>query len=234
MTPAPAVRLSTVLLIGLLAFVFQPPPAQAHPSTTSSADVLTKKKPPKRHHGKKAKKAKKHAQKQAPAQTGRPNIVVVMMDDMRADELQYAPNVNSLITARGLTFANSFSPYPLCCPARASFLTGQYAHNHGVLATEAPWGFGSFDDSATLAGNLQAAGYNTAMVGKYLNGYGWMPSKVTGGPSRRYKPPGWTDWMASLDTNALELPTLGKGGTYNYLRFKQNINGRVKMAKRPK
>ncbi|MEZ5114122.1 MAG: hypothetical protein R2693_11975 [Nocardioidaceae bacterium] len=40
--------------------------------------------------------------------------------------------------------------------------------------------------------------------------------------------------MASLDTNALELPTLGKGGTYNYLRFKQNINGRVKMAKRPK
>lgn len=71
--------------------------------------MLTKKKPPKRHHGKKAKKAKKHAQKQAPAQTGRPNIVVVMMDDMRADELQYAPNVNSLITARGLTFANSFA-----------------------------------------------------------------------------------------------------------------------------
>ncbi|MEZ5114123.1 MAG: sulfatase-like hydrolase/transferase [Nocardioidaceae bacterium] len=39
-----------------------------------------------------------------------------------------------------MTFANSFSPYPLCRPARASFLTGQYAHNHGVLATEAPRG----------------------------------------------------------------------------------------------
>lgn len=165
---------------------------------------------------------------------GRPNVVVVMMDDMRADELPYAPNVGSLLASRGMTFNNSFSPFPLCCPSRASFLTGEYAHNHGILSTEAPWGFGAFNDSSTLAGNLSAAGYNTAMVGKYLNGYGWMPSLVTGAPSARYKPAGWTDWMASLDTNALELPTVGKGGTYNYLRFKQNINGKIKMAKRPK
>ncbi len=164
----------------------------------------------------------------------RPNIVVVMMDDMRADELQYAPNVGSLLAARGMTFANSFSPYPLCCPARASFLTGEYTHNHGVLSTEAPWGFGAFNDSSTIAGDLQRSGYNTAMVGKYLNGYGWMSSRVTGRPSGRYKPAGWTDWMASLDTNALELPTLGRGGTYNYLRFRQNINGRIKMSRRPK
>ncbi|MCB0889847.1 MAG: sulfatase-like hydrolase/transferase, partial [Nocardioidaceae bacterium] len=221
MTRTLALRLAAPLLIGLLAFAFQPLPVHAQSSAASSADtlakadVLNKKKPPKKkRHAKKAKRGKaKGGKRQASPQTSRPNIVVVMMDDMRADELAYAPTVTSLLASRGMSFANSFSPYPLCCPARASFLTGQYAHNHGVLATEAPWGFGSFNDASTLAGNMQAAGYNTAMVGKYLNGYGWMPSKVTGGPSRRYKPPGWTDWMASLDTNALELPTLGKGGT---------------------
>ncbi len=62
----------------------------------------------------------------------RPNIVVIMTDDMREDELAFMPNVQRLIEDRGVRFVNSFSPYPLCCPARASFLTGQYTHNHGV------------------------------------------------------------------------------------------------------
>ena len=70
----------------------------------------------------------------------RPNVVVVMADDMRADDLRFMPHVRRLVAARGLTYANAFSPYPLCCPARASFLTGQYAHNHHVLDNEAPYG----------------------------------------------------------------------------------------------
>ena len=61
----------------------------------------------------------------------RPNIVVVMADDMRFDDLQFAPTLRRL-ASRGVTFRNSFSPFPLCCPARASFLTGKLAHNHHV------------------------------------------------------------------------------------------------------
>ena len=136
-----------------------------------------------------------------------------MLDDMRWDELRYAPNVSRYITGRGIRFANSFSPLPLCCPARATFLTGQYAHNHRVLSHKAPYGYGAFNDSRTIATSLQSAGYNTAMVGKYLNGYGRQNSKVTGGRSEKYKPTGWTDWMASIESprvrrRHLQLPVV--------------------------
>lgn len=158
----------------------------------------------------------------------RPNIVVVMMDDMRWDELRFAPNVRRYLMARGVTFANSFSPLPLCCPARASFLSGKLAHNHGVMFNNGDYGFGAFDDSVTLATSLATAGYHTALVGKYLNRYGEAKSLVTGGPSMLYRPAGWSDWMASLDTNwGPQLPY--SGGTYNYRNFTQNINGRVVM-----
>ena len=93
----------------------------------------------------------------------RPNVVVVMAGDMRADDLRFMPRVRRLLVARGLTYRNSFSPYPLCCPARASFLTGQYAHNHHVLGNESPYGFGGFDDSATLATALHQSGYRTGV-----------------------------------------------------------------------
>src|SRR5689334_12190627 len=85
----------------------------------------------------------------------RPNIVVVMADDMRTDDLRFMPQVRRLLVGRGLNFRNSFSPYPLCCPARASFLTGRYAHNHHVYSHAQPYGFQSFDDHATIATALQ-------------------------------------------------------------------------------
>ena len=62
----------------------------------------------------------------------RPNVVVVMTDD-QDNTLRGMDSVSSLLSARGTTFANSYTSYPLCCPSRATFLTGQYAHNHGVL-----------------------------------------------------------------------------------------------------
>ncbi len=162
-----------------------------------------------------------------PAQRGvRPNIMVVMLDDMRADELRFAPNARKYVRDRGLDFRNSFSPYPLCCPARASFLLGQYAHNHRVLYHDAPYGFGSLDDHLTVAGRLQQAGYRTALVGKYLNQYGLQRSRVTGRASEHYVPAGWTDWMVGLETR---FPTgsPNAGGTYNYFAFTQNVNGRT-------
>ena len=157
-----------------------------------------------------------------PRELRQPNVVVVMADDMRADDLRFMPHVRRLIAARGLTFENSFSPYPLCCPARASFLTGQYAHNHGVLDNTSPYGFGGFDDSTTLATSLRAAGYRTAFVGKYLNDYGLVPSRVTGEPSATFVPAGWSDWHGLI-----QVPYPVGAGTYHYFHPVLNNNGTV-------
>ena len=155
----------------------------------------------------------------------RPNIVLVMADDMRADDLRFMPSLRKLVTARGLTFRNSFSPYPLCCPARASFLSGQYAHNHEVFGNNAPFGFRSFDDSRTVATALRDAGYRTGFVGKYLNGYGIDRSRVTGGHSWKYVPAGWTDWYAALQRPRRLKDQYPHGGTYDYFHTIFNVNG---------
>ena len=157
----------------------------------------------------------------------KPNIVFVMADDMRADDLRFMPSLNELVTARGLKFRNSFSPYPLCCPSRATFLSGQYAHNHKVLENSAPFGFGSFDDSRTIATALQDAGYRTGFVGKYLNNYGIDRSKVTGERSWRYVPRGWTDWYAALQVPRRLQDRYPEGGTYDYFNTIFNVNGRT-------
>jgi N-acetylglucosamine-6-sulfatase len=161
----------------------------------------------------------------APPQSDRPNIITILADDMRTDDLRWMPSVRRLMAGRGLTFRNSFSPYPLCCPARASLLTGQYAHNHHVLSHTPPYGFGAFDDSTTLATSLNDSGYNTVFLGKYLNGYGVQRSRVTGKPSFRYVPPGWTDWFGAVS----RPPRSGyrSGGTYNYFHTLFNVNGRI-------
>ena len=155
----------------------------------------------------------------------RPNVVMVMADDMRADDLRFMPHVRKELVGTGLTFENSFSPYPLCCPARASFLTGRYAHNHHVFSHEDPYGFQSFDDRRTLATALRARGYRTGFVGKYLNGYGEQRSRVTGRSSFRYVPAGWTDWIG-----AVSRPPRSRyrsGGTYNYFHTIFNHDGRI-------
>jgi N-acetylglucosamine-6-sulfatase len=123
----------------------------------------------------------------------RPNIVLVMTDDQTVDTMRAMPHTRRLLGRKGTTFANSFSSYPLCCPARATLLTGQYAHNHGVLGNLPPTGgYGALAGKGnTLPVWLQRAGYRTAHVGKYLNGYGRdAPPDV---------PPGWDDWHGSVD-----------------------------------
>ncbi|HEX8779896.1 MAG TPA: sulfatase-like hydrolase/transferase, partial [Nocardioides sp.] len=120
----------------------------------------------------------------------RPNVVVVMADDMRFDDLQFTPFLRRL-AREGTTFENAFSNFPLCCPARASYWTGQLAHNHGVYWHNVPYAYGAFDDSRTLATSLSAAGYRTGFIGKYLNRYGADRSLVSGEPSSTYVPDGW-------------------------------------------
>lgn len=143
----------------------------------------------------------------AAVESDAPNIVIILIDDARVDDLTTMPIVQSLIGDAGARFENSFAPFPLCCPDRATLLTGQYAHNHGVLGNSAPLGgFHAFDDSQTVATWLND-GYTTGFVGKYLNAYG------TKGTST-YVPPGWDAWRAAL------APT-------NYLDPRINVDGTV-------
>ncbi len=115
----------------------------------------------------------------------RPNVVVIDTDDMNQSDIWVMRNTLALLGGQGTTFSNSYVSYPLCCPSRATFLTGQYAHNNGVTTDQQ---YGQLDNSNTLAVWLRRARYRTAMVGKYLNGYGEI--------YRREIPPGWTQWFA--------------------------------------
>lgn len=160
---------------------------------------------------------------------GQPNVVLVMADDMRADDLLFAPALRRLVARHGLQFSNSFSPYPLCCPARASFLTGRYAHNHRVFWHEPPYGYAAFDDSRTLATAMRRAGYRTGFIGKYLNRYGLDTSKVSGEPSHTYVPNGWDDWRAAVEAP----PGAGfSGDTYQFYDTPYNVNGTIDDAYR--
>jgi len=124
----------------------------------------------------------------------RPNVLVVRIDDARCDDMKarrpdgtlVLQNVHDLITSKGINFTSNFAPLSLCCPSRASFLSGQYAHNHGVYGNQIPFGgVGRFDHANSLPVWLHAAGYYTGHVGKYMNGY-------SGGIVY----PGWDYWMS--------------------------------------
>ena len=121
------------------------------------------------------------------AQTAtRPNIVVIMTDDQTLESLRVMSKTRTLLGDEGTTFRNFYCSFPLCAPSRATFLTGQYAHNHGVLGNQAPeGGYTALNHNNTLAVWLQDAGYFTSHIGKYLNGY----------PRTTNVPPGWSHWQ---------------------------------------
>ena len=147
------------------------------------------------------------AQSASPA--SRPNVVVLMTDDQTVESMRVMPNVRTLLANEGVTFDNSFVSYSLCCPSRATFLTGQYAHNHGVWGNAAPnGGYYKLDSTNTLPVWLQRAGYQTIHLGKYLNGYGTR--------SKTEIPPGWGEWYGTPDPS-----------TYRYLGYEFNENGKL-------
>jgi N-acetylglucosamine-6-sulfatase len=147
----------------------------------------------------------------APAQIpqANPNVVLVMTDDQTVEQMRALKRVRGLIGRTGTTFTNNFSTFPLCCPSRATYLTGQYSRNNRVRGNSPPGGgFYRLDSSNTLPVWLRDAGYATAHIGKYLNGYG------TRDP--RQVPSGWEEWHGSVD------PT-----TSNYFDYCINENGRL-------
>lgn len=127
---------------------------------------------------------------------GSPNIVFIVTDDQTVDMMEYMNLTRELLVAQGASFTNFFVTTPLCCPARSTILTGQYAHNHGVQHNSNSLengGFAAFfekgREKSTIASALNEAGYQTALFGKYLNGY-----PLSGFES--HVPSGWDEWYA--------------------------------------
>ncbi len=106
------------------------------------------------------------------ASTRPTSVLLILMDDMRADDLWAMPTVQEQIGDRGLTFSNAYVNTPVCCPSRASIAAGGFlSQSTGVLTNYEPNGSASkFDDSRTLAIAMQDAGYRTGFIGKYLHG----------------------------------------------------------------
>jgi N-acetylglucosamine-6-sulfatase len=146
----------------------------------------------------------------APTSPSKPNIILITTDDQTVGDLAHMPYTRRLLGAAGTTFTDAISPFPLCCPARATLMTGQHAHNHGVLSNVAPdGGYQALRpvNSETLPNWLQDVGYRTVFAGKYLNGYG-----------HGYKtevPAGWDDWNATVEN------------VYNYWDTSVNQNGEL-------
>ncbi len=86
----------------------------------------------------------------AHAQDGSPNILVVMTDDMAKSDVKFMPHVQRLLANKGTTFADAVDSFPLCCPARATFITGQYAHNHDVAGNFYPYGWYGMKDRTNI------------------------------------------------------------------------------------
>ena len=136
----------------------------------------------------------------------RPNVIMILTDDLDAASISHMPNLKSLLIEQGTTFENAFVTNSLCCPSRATILRGQYSHNHEIFSNEPPnGGFEKFRDlgrqNSTVATWLQEQGYRTALIGKYMNGY-----------DTSYVPPGWDEWY---------------GVAGNYTSTDLNENGRI-------
>lgn len=150
------------------------------------------------------------------AAVARPNFVFILVDDMDHAALQWMPYTRSLIGERGLTFQRAYVEVALCAPSRASYLTGRYAHNTGVLTVNnINGGFRQWrrngHEQRNLATALHAAGYRTALIGKYQNGF---PDNLP----ETYIPQGWDHWAVAVQRG--DAP-------YRQFNYNLNVNGSI-------
>ena len=152
------------------------------------------------------------------AGTRRPNIVFVLTDDLSQNLVRFMPHVLQM-QREGVSFQNYFVTDSLCCPSRASILTGRFPHNTHVFDNSPPeGGYATFsergEEQETFAVALQHEGYSTALMGKYLNGYkpngavaglgvgataGDGSSPAVAAQGRAPVPPGWSEWDVAGD-----------------------------------
>jgi arylsulfatase A-like enzyme len=147
---------------------------------------------------------------EAEAGSRRPNILIIVTDDQPRGTLQVMPATRRLFVREGRTYRNAYVTTPLCCPSRASILTGRYAHNHGILTQEPQ----SFDVRTSIPRYLRQAGYLNGIAGKYLNRWG-------AGPDFRPMSPPYFDLWAT---------TRPSGNGYRKTLF--NVNGHLRTVNR--
>jgi N-acetylglucosamine-6-sulfatase len=150
----------------------------------------------------------------ASAAPTQPNIVFILTDDLDEGVFAKDAGLQTLLTSQGTKFNKHFVELSLCCPSRTATLRGQFAHNTGIY-TNTPDTGGGFEsvyskglENSTIVTWLQAAGYRTALFGKYLNGY---PNTA---PTKTYIPPGWTRWFSP-----------NGGNPYSEYNYTLNENG---------
>jgi N-acetylglucosamine-6-sulfatase len=143
----------------------------------------------------------------ASTRPNRPDIILILTDDERARTLGWMPHVRNEIVSKGRRFPNAMVPTSVCCPSRASLLTGLFAHSTKVWSNVNGWPrfHRAGMEDRTVAVWLRAAGYRTGLVGKYLNHF--VDSS---------KPPGWRIWHSFVG---------GNGAYYDYQLL--NTNGSV-------
>jgi arylsulfatase A-like enzyme len=147
---------------------------------------------------------------------GRPNIVVVQVDDMARsllgptlrDGRPAMPNLQGLIAGQGANFTNYYNTTPLCSPSRSTLLSGQYGRNSGVVGNNGEFGGwpgwqGREVLNSNLATMLQGAGYHTTHIGKFLNGYGVFPDVPL------FVPKGWSTWYSDLTNPSTDMAFYG-------------------------
>jgi N-acetylglucosamine-6-sulfatase len=144
-----------------------------------------------------------------------PNVVFVLTDDLAWNLVRHMPHVRQM-QKDGVTFSRYFVTDSLCCPSRASILTGRLPHDTRVFTNTPPGGgFRAFhrrrEEASTFATALRGAGYGTALMGKYLNGYKPRARLGTGVP---FVAPGWSDWDVT-------------GNGYPEFSYRLNTNGAV-------
>jgi N-acetylglucosamine-6-sulfatase len=162
------------------------------------------------------------------ASNQRPNIVFVLTDDLSMNLLRFMPHVLDM-ERHGLTFSDYFVSDSLCCPSRASIFTGNFPHDTKVLSNGGlHGGFREFfergEEQHTFAVALHQAGYRTAMMGKYLNGYLQQEGETKDGAPAAvpptHIPPGWSTW----DVAGFGYPNfnylLNENGTLQYYGHK--------------
>jgi arylsulfatase A-like enzyme len=130
----------------------------------------------------------------------RPNVVVILTDDQRRESIRYMPQVQRLLVEQGTKYTRAMVPTALCCPSRATILTGKYAHTtrvygNGDVGGARLGGWRRFHrtgaEKRTMAVALRKAGYRTAMIGKYLNFFGRHSEPG-------YVPPGWDEFSTFM------------------------------------
>jgi N-acetylglucosamine-6-sulfatase len=148
----------------------------------------------------------------------RPNIIFIFTDDQPYHTVQYMPTVRDVLIKDGINFENGFSTTPLCCPSRASILTGNYVHNHQVYTNTMPLGGAQkFNDTSSYAVWLKDAGYRTAYLGKYLNGYDALQPYG-------YVAKGWEEWDVFLGKNLHSDDDVGNSQFYSDYSTSENGN----------